>query len=479
MRRSAVVSLLPCLLFVLGSNPVFAQIGGTNPTGPAGAFNGSVTTGCSYDPSTGNAIRQVTDLALPSVGAYPLAFTRISNSRASAATMPFGHSGSWEHSYDWEVIYNTTTNPKPTSYEIIFPDGRDEVFNSSGTPTSKGIREKVIPLNTTTMLFYLVLPDGGKVEFTTTRYSSGAINTFYSIVTGLIDPYGERTAIGYNTDQAISQITEPGGRYIQLLYVPGSSSAEIDHITGSDGRSVQYSYTTGLDGTPALTGVTYYGDSTIQASYTYQAANVSPTSNYPLLATCDDPMYAGPMKKITYTFATSNADSTIPVAYGQITSENSGTTGQMVSQLVVPVATPAGSKRTENRGDGPSRSFTYSTAGFLTSFTDFYGVAATQGYDTNGFLNSYTDRNGNQTSLTNDPGTGNILTITYPSTPSDTPTGTPRGTVSYVYGSSTCPDPNNKDPHYLYSATDEGGHATTYLRDSQYRVTTINYPDTG
>ena len=37
-----------------------AQMGNTNPTGPAGFFNGNVTTGCSYDPFTGNATRAIT-----------------------------------------------------------------------------------------------------------------------------------------------------------------------------------------------------------------------------------------------------------------------------------------------------------------------------------------------------------------------------------------------------------------------------------
>ena len=33
-----------------------AQVGNNNPTGPAGAFNGNVTTGCSYDPFTGECV---------------------------------------------------------------------------------------------------------------------------------------------------------------------------------------------------------------------------------------------------------------------------------------------------------------------------------------------------------------------------------------------------------------------------------------
>ncbi|MGI9113463.1 MAG: hypothetical protein DLM52_11030 [Chthoniobacterales bacterium] len=157
--------------------------------------------------------------------------------------------------------------------------------------------------------------------------------------TALIDPYGQRTTFTYdpvNTTQ-LTQITEPGGRYIQLSYTTIGGLLRIDHITASDGLTVQYSYQTlalPFD-TTALTGVTYLGDNTMKATYTYQPANVSPDNNFPLLATCDDPMYAGPKKKIQYSFATANADSTIPVAAGQLDSEKSGTTGVMVSQLVV------------------------------------------------------------------------------------------------------------------------------------------------
>ena len=43
--------------FTLAASPATisrAQVGNENPTGPAGIFNGNVTTGCSYDPLTGN-----------------------------------------------------------------------------------------------------------------------------------------------------------------------------------------------------------------------------------------------------------------------------------------------------------------------------------------------------------------------------------------------------------------------------------------
>lgn len=95
------VFALAALLLVLGNQRLNAQVGGDNPTGVAGAFNGQITTGCSYDGYTGNATRSCTDLAVTSVGNYPLALVRSANSRraqASNTANPFGVPGHWNHS---------------------------------------------------------------------------------------------------------------------------------------------------------------------------------------------------------------------------------------------------------------------------------------------------------------------------------------------------------------------------------------------
>src|SRR6266487_616814 len=76
------VFALVALLLVLGKQHLNAQVGGDNPSGVAGAFNGQITTGCSYDAYTGNASRSVTDIAVAGgVGEYPLALVRTANSR--------------------------------------------------------------------------------------------------------------------------------------------------------------------------------------------------------------------------------------------------------------------------------------------------------------------------------------------------------------------------------------------------------------
>src|SRR6202035_628213 len=88
----------------------------------------------------------------------------------------------------------------------------------------------------------------------------------------------------------------------------------IDHLTASDGRTIQYGYTTSGHTSssiePWLSQVTYFNDSTVVATYSYQGDS--------LLRTCVDPMYTGPMWKIAYNYATgTNPDGTAVVA-GQL-----------------------------------------------------------------------------------------------------------------------------------------------------------------
>jgi hypothetical protein len=92
---------------------VRAQVGNDNPTGPSGVFNGNVTTACSYDPYTGNATRNSTDLVVAGgVGSYPLAFSRTANSRyQQAGDFGFGQAGGWRHSYAWDIDGSEPSDP--------------------------------------------------------------------------------------------------------------------------------------------------------------------------------------------------------------------------------------------------------------------------------------------------------------------------------------------------------------------------------
>jgi RHS repeat-associated protein len=501
--------LLVVTILSFSANLVRAQVGNDNPTGPSGVFNGNVNTACSYDPYTGNASRSVVDLSMAGgVGSYPLTFARTSNSRYQASqSYQFGGAGGWRHSYTWEIddsdILDESQYSPVTSYSVHFPDGRTINFGLSdgdiyfrGGP---GIRERFQPRGVGN-LAYLILPDGGKVEFLATLRNLWDSDTstwrhyFSYRAQAIIDPSGLRTTFTYNSDGSLNTIQEPAGRWIQLVYVTTSwitshgRDKVIHHITGSDGRQVFYNYSIasfapGSATYTRLDNVVYPSDPGLSAPtayYSYQAPNVpdywSGYDGYPLLSTASDPMYAGPMKNISYTYATSNnADGSSPVV-GQILSENSGATGQPVSSLTV-----YGNTRTDTRGDGPSRTFTYLSA-FLQSDTDFYNVAESFHYDANGYTDQITDRNQHTTTLQRNPLNGNVTRVTFPSTPGDTPSGTPQGTIVFTYGGSGSLDPNNSDannPYYLFSVEDEAHNVTKYWRTPNKRIEHIDYPDTG
>lgn len=493
-------SCLFSVISFLATGLLRAGVGNLNPTGPSGSFNGNVTTGCSYDVFTGNAMREVTDIVVPgAVGSYPLAFTRVSNSRGFSEE--FGSPGAWRHSYNWEIdgSEGNSSNQSftPTVYPVYFPDGRIINFTYSSTDPyfrgPPGVPERFQPLDPLTLLAYLVLPDGGRIEFKASRMSEcnfelhPPCNYTYSYkAQAIIDPYGQRTALAYNGDGTLNTVTEPGGRWLQLVYVTtpwnngfGSPDRVIDHVDSSDGRSVKYNYGLAVfsPGTLAYTylgNVVYNGDSALTAVYSYQAPNTGSSNSPPLLSTCSDLMYAGPMKNIRYIYATGTNGDNSAVVYGQIRYEKS-LDGQVVSNLQVIT-----SGRAEQKGDGSTRYFDFPANGYqVSNWSDFINFLhrANKTYDpTTRFLSSFTDRNGNTTNISSDPLTGNIKLVTYPLTPPDST----RASVTYTYGGPACPDPNNRDgnnPYYLYSVKDERDYETRYIRDPQKRIVRIEYPD--
>jgi RHS repeat-associated protein len=483
------------LAFVLQAR---GQVGNDNPTGSTGIFNGNITTGCSYDPYTANAMRRVTDITVAgAIGTYGLSFSRISNSRGpfgGTYGSGFGMPGAWAHSYAWTIAgsLETTGTAPPTSYDVSFADGRYEIFQHSSTlndgyyHAGQGVAERFQPLNTSTLLAYLILADGGKVEFKGTLNSEWDpdIRKWYYwwtfVAQAIIDPYGLRTTFSYDSNGWLTKITEPAGRYITVNWGTLFGSTVITSIQGSDGRTVQYYYaqqtSNGVTFT-LLDHVVYFPGAadSVTARYRYSAPNAN-YWNVPLLWTCDDPMYAGPMKRIAYIYqTTNNPDGSSPV-YGQVKSENyyDGTNvGAAVSTLTVNNSTT----RTETRADGKTRTFTYSDP-YRTIWTDFKGASASQTYDANKYIASVTDRNGHKTTMTRNALTGAVTSVTSPVASDVVPSST-SGTVTYTYGSSTCADPNNQDannPYYVCTATDEGGHVTKFTRDANKRVTRIDYP---
>ena len=460
---ASVAALVPLLACFAGS--VFADVGGDNPTGTAGQFNGNVTTACSYDPYTANATRSVTDLVVAGgVGSYPLAFTRTMNSRytAGVGNQPaFGAAGSWLHNYQWTIdavtVQKTGSVGLPKSYSVNYPDGRRIPFsNRNPLPNgqsdqdfrgSLGVRDRFEQLAAGTTECYVRLPDGGKIWFhanISTTVSAGIYTTVYTFTfKGIIDPYLQTTTVTFPSDGSLT-VTEPAGRTLKIFYKTGpAGDTVVDRVTGSDGRTVTYNYSAfSASGTTysALTSVRYFGDPTWDATYTYQASNIAPNGR-PLISSCIDPMYDGPMWKIAYDFkpAGTNADGSV-VAYGQIWREKHPN-GTVVSTLTINATSGGFNSRTETRGDGPSRTFTYK-AYQLKTVTDFKGIIAYQNYDNSHYLQSVVDRNGNSTGYGTNPYNGVINQVNYPN----------GGSASYNYGGTNCSDPNNQDGYNKYLA---------------------------
>ena len=502
MKSLKSLFLLLAAVLILSPRLLLAQAGNDNPTGVGGMFNGNVTTAGSYDPYTGNATRSVTDIVVAgSLGAYPLAFARTANSRYTPGlATEFGEPGGWRHSYQWSIdsqsmVTPGISNPLPTSYTVNFPDGRREIFRFSGSDSlmraSPGTRERFQnPAGDGDNYCYVILPDGGKIWFqmiidrTYPDANDPGGRTYSSLdftFLGIIDPYQQLTTITYPGDGSLT-ITEPGGRWLKLFYgvsTIGQNETVLWRVSASDSRTIDYSYieytTPGGFKYTTLWHV-FYDFGPEWSTYEYQADNLDPDGR-PLLKSCVDPMFRGPMWRIAYDFVPLSPGS--GAVYGQIRSEQyfsaSNAVGSAVSTLTID---PNSNVRTETRGDGPARTFTYNGA-MLESSTDFKNVSASQIHDTGGFVNSVTDRRGNTTDFLVNALTGNAIQTTFPLTPPDTE----RARVQVTYGNAGCPDANNRDPnnpYYPCTATNERGFVTKYFRDNPFkRVIRIEYPDGG
>lgn len=499
MKTRFPVIITSALTFTLCAGVMYAQTGDDNPTGVAGQFNGSSSVAGNYDPLTGSVMRSVRDISVPaSVGEYPLAFTRTSSSRFAATgvqRLPFGTPGSWRHSYQY-----TMTSPRafhqnqlpqpPSSYKLTYPDGRQVNFLPDNNPDPNqrdlyfrgpaGISDRFEQLtNPDQQTCRLLLPDGGSVTFDVFTElhepDQGPRWIDYSyVISGMTDPHGKFTSVGTDANGDVETIREPGGRTLRLTYYQGRITQVSEHADDNPAtparRSVIYNYSNyGND--IALTSVDYYG--AFSATYTYQPSNAGGT-NPALLQTCDDPMYGGRMARIAYVFAAG-------AAHGVLQSENyssgPGNVGTPVSTLTI-----SGNTRTETRGDGPSRTFTYA-GGYLQSWTDFDGHSFSQGHTagTSGFVSSYTDARGAAytTDYQRHLWTGLVQTTTLPQTPSDAA----RPTAQTIYGGQPgCADPNNNDaanPYYPCQTINENGNPIALTRDAATkRVTEILYPGT-
>ncbi len=492
---------------------------GDIPTGPAGDFNGLVTTGGGYDPQSRNAKRVVTDLTVPgSNGAYPLAFTRTFNSQGGILLpddKAFGDCEGWRHSYQWTILQggvNANTAHEYNAYSVLYPDGSEVVYrpraDTPGTTDGRpsipeaegfwrgpaGTTDRLEVRSTTTPTsFWLHTSDGGVVKFDGNLFASS-----------IVDPYGAVTTLSYgqvlnpsnnspggSSPVKLLKVTEPGGRSLNFGYTKWISGKNTNksvqwwltsvQVNNSNGQSVTFDYvdvapdpsTPTYAATHVFTGVEYTSEgSNVKAVYNY---NVDPGAGVLQLINATDPHYAGAMSQIQYAYD----------AAGNLQEEDHYRGDVMVSK--VQDTSPGGngySQRMETRGDHSlsgaaiTRTFNYgeaSNAGYsqtnaglqvLSSVTDFennqswlqyFGVDQVNG-NGQGYVASVKDSCGYFTTYTREPILGRVLGVRF---------GAAGDTSDPTLSQSQWTDQHDNandtlSPYYLYSKTNERGQTTYY-----------------
>jgi RHS repeat-associated protein len=462
--------LVTLLLSVSLHRGAFADVGDANPTGVTGIYNGNVTTAGNYDPYTRNAMREVDDIVVQgSVGAYPLKWTRYFNSR--------GNNSKWTFSYN---DYGINDGRLGGVNHISFPDGRDIGIDITGDSCLTGgisdQQSSALDENNVSWPAILMI-DGGQVLFTTWIDSTGT-NNFAPIE--VVDPYGQRTMIHYVTPHPkfpngddmyrMDKITEPGGRYLQITW--DSTYSRILKVEAYDGRgtlldSVQYTWTQGagqLSAYMTLTQATY-ADGNV-ATYTYTKAANGSSAFRPVLQTCQDVRFNGPMRNIGYTYQ-AQADGTPTSRIKSENHLNNGVIAEMVSSVNDPGDGSGAITLTETRGDNATRTFSYAGKPTITAcaenkakllnYTDFQAHTTTVGYNecvstfggncdgtdpyNGGFVSTVTDPNNHITSYTRDY-LGAVTRITYAD----------GSVVDQTYTNANNSNPNN-NPFFLTSRT--------------------------
>ena len=119
LRLFEVRILIVCAGFI---GPPEALGQGDTPTGLAGGYGGSITTGAgSFDPYERNATRTITDIVVPGA-VVPFTYTRIWNSQ--------GALNGWRDNWSWIVQEVIVTDSNAGDYDLFrgykvyYPDGR-------------------------------------------------------------------------------------------------------------------------------------------------------------------------------------------------------------------------------------------------------------------------------------------------------------------------------------------------------------------
>ncbi|MGN6641713.1 MAG: hypothetical protein ACTHKU_01795, partial [Verrucomicrobiota bacterium] len=276
-----------------------------------------------------------------------------------------------------------------------------------------------------------------------------------------------RYTIGYNSYNFMTNIMEPGGRYLSITwtnFVPsgGSSSISvIQKVSTSDGRYVIFTYTNlpAIAPYTALASATYSDGTTANYRYIQMAVG----NHRPLLAEAQDTRYAGTANHIKYEYwEMTNGTG------GQVFRELNGETDEEIARFGAYSTNYYTSDMVTNAvtyANGGVQNFVFQGQNHAGDYgdkllwkTDALGNKTSYGYSDggNGFMIAETNALGQVTRFGRDS-LGRILAQT----------NADNSTRYFTYDS----------VGRILTSTDELNRVTTWTRDSLGRVTQITYPD--
>lgn len=399
------------------------QGGVAAPAGTYGANPGVPLVG--LNPYTANATRVVNDLFAASISEVGLGFTRYYNSRSIPpvySSQIIGNSGSWSHTYQW-TFTSTTVNGVPT-IQVTYPNGIYNSFTQTSTnvwTSSSAVTDVITPQGTG-----YVLTASSNVKYVFSNETLYNNSGYY--LTSIIDSKGLTTTLSYTSkttvvpDTRTTTVTEPGGKYLTIVYSDlitvaagrgGYGEYYLSSVTTSDGRSATYAY----QGSSALISGTYYYSyrlaqvsysGTYAASYTY--VTLAPQDSGHLfgifaLSQAIDGRAEG-LSNIKYTYFSGSGD---PFGAVQTVSEGSSNT------LICTLSLVGGNAQTPEVifPDGSFFKYNVNAGGLLASVTNSLNNSESYAYTsgTGTWTTTVTDANGHSTATTRTT-TGKLVSVT-------------------------------------------------------------------
>ena len=251
------------------------------------------------------------------------------------------------------------------------------------------------------------------------------------------------------TSNKLSRITEPAGRFLQIIYAAESGKQVVQSVSTNDGRTVVYNYTNGPSNDLRLTRVDYEDGTKAYYEYVYTYLNSAEAR----LSHAIDPRYSGPSVNMRYTYQPS-----LPYDPGWIKEERNGVTNEVMATLTVGTDNDIGTdSRKVCYANGRTQIYNVpaSQAGKPLSYTNALGNGRTFAYGNAGFRSSASDELGRITRYDSVTIYGNLLKLTHPNGDKESWT---RDSLDQVL-----------------THTDELLRTTTFTRDTSNRLQRIDY----